>query len=79
MTQQTGEVMTQTNYEMRNTRLSYMKDALNAIDMLATNLVMSNDKGTHHIWTELRNIEAEMKRISFLIESHHDEIANAHG
>lgn len=71
--------MTQTNYEMRNTRLSYMKDALNAIDMLATNLVMSNDKGTHHIWTELRNIESEMKRISFLIESHHDEIANAHG
>lgn len=71
-------VVTQ-NEEMRTTRQAYLNDAMRALDMLATQVYMSNDKGTFHIWQEVRNAEATLKYIQKLIDTHHDEIASAHG
>lgn len=71
-------VVTQ-NEEMRATRQAYITDAMRALDMLATQVYMSNDKGTFHIWQEVRNVETTLAYISKLINTHHDEIASAHG
>lgn len=65
--------------EMRETRLAYVTDAQRALEMLATQVCMSNDKGTFHIWQEVRNVEATLKYIEKLIDTHHDELEGATG
>lgn len=65
--------------ELRETRQAYLSDAMRALDMLATQVYMSNDKGTFHIWQEVRNAEATLKYIQKLIDTHHDELGGAMG
>lgn len=68
-----------TNAEVRETRQAYVRDAARALEMLATQISMSNDKGTFHIWQEVRNAEATLMYIQKLIDTHHDELEGAMG
>ena len=63
-----------TNTEHKEVRLAYVTDAQRALEMLTTQIYMANDKGTFHIWQELRNVENSLAYIRGLIEKHHAEL-----